>query len=156
MAALGLTLIASVRRRRHELALFKTIGFTRRQLSTSIAWQSTVAVAIGTVIGVPAGVIVGRWLWDLFARAIDVVPQPTVSLLAITLIAISAHALANVVAAIPARHAALAPRCSSTPKRDPATDTSAIGSWRSSGFGSDALAVGRCLLGADPLSSLMS
>ena len=32
--ALGLTLIASVRRRRRDLALFKTLGFTRRQLGS--------------------------------------------------------------------------------------------------------------------------
>ncbi len=106
MAALGLTLIASVRRRRHDLALLKTIGFTRRQLSATIAWQATIAVAIGTVIGIPLGIIVGRSLWDVFARAIDVVPRPTVSMVAITLIAVGALVLANVVAAIPARQAA--------------------------------------------------
>jgi hypothetical protein len=106
-AALGLTLIASVRRRRYDLALLKTIGFTRRQLSATIAWQATVAVTIGTAIGVPVGIVIGRSLWDVFARAIDVVPQPAVSMLAITLIAVGALVLANVVAAIPARQAAL-------------------------------------------------
>jgi ABC-type antimicrobial peptide transport system permease subunit len=106
VAALGLTLIASVRRRRHDLALLKTIGFTRRQLSATIAWQATIAVAIGTVIGIPVGIIIGRSLWDVFARAIDVVPQPTVSAMTIALMALSALVLANVVAAIPARQAA--------------------------------------------------
>lgn len=60
MTALGLTLIASVRRRRHELAVLKTLGFTRRQLAATVAWQSTVAVAIGAVIGAPLGVVLGR------------------------------------------------------------------------------------------------
>jgi hypothetical protein len=106
VAALGLTLIASVRRRRHDLALLKSIGFTRRQLSATIAWQATIAAAIGTVIGIPVGLVIGRSLWDVFARAIDVVPQPSVSLLAITLIAVGALVLANLVAAIPARQAA--------------------------------------------------
>ena len=54
IAALTLTLIASVRRRRRELALLKTLGFTRRQLAAVVAWQSTIAVGIGVVIGVPA------------------------------------------------------------------------------------------------------
>ena len=106
VTALGLTLIASVRRRRHDLALLKTIGFTRRQLSATIAWQATVVVAIGTVIGIPVGIIIGRSLWDVFARAIEVVPQPTVSVLTVALIAVGALMLANVVAAIPARQAA--------------------------------------------------
>jgi ABC-type lipoprotein release transport system permease subunit len=107
VTALGLTLIASVRRRRHDLALLKTIGFTRRQLSAAVAWQATIAVAIGTVIGIPLGIIIGRALWDVFARAIDVVPQPTVSATTVALIAVGALVLANVVAAIPARQAAL-------------------------------------------------
>jgi len=106
VVALGLTLIASVRRRRHDLALLKTIGLSRRQLSATVAWQATIAVAIGTVIGIPLGVIIGRSMWDVFARAIDVVPQPTVSALTIALIAAGALLLANLVAAIPARQAA--------------------------------------------------
>ena len=55
VAALCLTLIASVRRRRRDLALLKTLGFTRRQLAAAVAWQSTIAVALGAVVGVPAG-----------------------------------------------------------------------------------------------------
>ena len=39
VVALGLTLIASVRRRRRDLALLKTLGFTRRQLAAAVAWQ---------------------------------------------------------------------------------------------------------------------
>ena len=44
---LVLTLVASVRRRRRELALLKTLGFTHRQLAAVVAWQSTIAVALG-------------------------------------------------------------------------------------------------------------
>ena len=54
VVALGLTLLASVRRRRRELALLKTLGFTRRQLAATVAWQASVAVAIGVLVGVPA------------------------------------------------------------------------------------------------------
>jgi putative ABC transport system permease protein len=60
--ALALTLIASVRRRRRHLALLKTFGFTRRQLAAVVAWQSSLAVALGTIVGVPLGIILGRWL----------------------------------------------------------------------------------------------
>jgi hypothetical protein len=109
VAALSLTLIASVRRRRRELALMKTLGFTRRQLAAAVAWQSTVAVLIGTVVGVPLGIIVGRSLWVLFAREIDVVPTPTVPALTVALIAVAALVLANVVAALPGQIAARTP-----------------------------------------------
>jgi hypothetical protein len=107
--ALALTLTASVRRRRRDLALLKTLGFTRRQLAAVIAWQSTIAVGIGVVIGSPLGIVTGRSLWDLFARAINAVPQPTVPTLTIILVAVGALALANLVAAIPGLQAARTP-----------------------------------------------
>jgi hypothetical protein len=109
VVALGLTLVASVRRRRRELAALKTLGFTGRQLAATVAWQSSVAVAIGTVVGVPLGIIVGRTLWDLFARDIDVVPVPSVPVLLVVLIALGALVLANVVAAVPGWSAARTP-----------------------------------------------
>jgi FtsX-like permease family len=109
VVALGLTLIASVRRRRRDLALLKILGFTHGQLVAAIAWQSSVAVAVGTVVGVPLGIISGNFLWDLFAREINAVPHPTVPVLSIVLIVVGGMALANAVAAIPGRIAARTP-----------------------------------------------
>ena len=109
LAALALTLAASVKRRRHELALLKTLGFTQRQLASAVAWQASVAAVIGVVIGVPAGVALGRQLWDLFARAIYAVPEPTVPVWPVILIVLGALALANIAAAIPGRIAARTP-----------------------------------------------
>jgi hypothetical protein len=109
LAALGLTLLASVRRRRRDLAVLKTIGFTRAQLRAVVAWQSNVAVVIGTLVGIPVGIAVGRTLWDLFAHEINAVPSPTVPVVPVTLIGLGAIVLANVVAAIPGRIAARTP-----------------------------------------------
>lgn len=106
IVALGLTLLASVRRRRRDLALLKTFGFTRRQLAAVVAWQASVAVALGVIVGVPLGIVIGRSLWDLFANALHVVPEPTVPTLTIALIAVGALLLANLVAAIPGLQAA--------------------------------------------------
>ncbi len=109
VVALALTLIASVRQRRRDLALLKTVGFVRRQLAAAVAWQASVAALVGIVIGIPLGVIAGRWLWDLFADQIYAVPYPTVSVISIVLVALGTLALANVVAAVPARTAARTP-----------------------------------------------
>jgi hypothetical protein len=109
VAALALTLFASVRRRRRDLALLKTLGFTGTQLAAAVAWQSTIAVAIGTVVGIPLGIALGRWSWDLFARSIHAVPATSVPLLAVVAIALGGLMLANVVAALPGRLAARTP-----------------------------------------------
>ena len=78
IVALALTLVASVRHRRRDLALLKALGFTPRQLASVVAWQSTVTAVVGVIVGVPLGIVIGRQLWTLFARNINAVPDPTV------------------------------------------------------------------------------
>lgn len=109
IAALALTLLSSVRQRRRDLALLKTIGFVRRQLAAAVAWQATVAAFVGIVAGVPLGVVAGRWLWNLFAEQIYAVPYPTVPVLSLVLVGVGTLVLANVIAAVPARTAARTP-----------------------------------------------
>jgi hypothetical protein len=109
MAALFLTLFASVRRRRQDLAVLKTIGFTRRQLAATVAWQATVAAVVGSAVGIPLGIALGRWLWTAFARQIYAVPQPAVPVVSIVLLPLCALVLVNLVAALPGRSAARTP-----------------------------------------------
>jgi hypothetical protein len=111
--ALGLTLTASVHRRRRDLALFKTLGFTRRQLAAAVAFQATITVGIGTIVGVPLGIVAGRGLWDLFAQELYAIAKPTVPALSVVLVAVGALLLANVVAVWPARIAARTPTAAS-------------------------------------------
>ena len=116
VVALGLTLATSVRRRRRDFALLKTLGFTRYQLAVTVAWQASVAAVVGIVIGVPLGIALGRWLWDLFARGIYAVPEASVPIVEVVVVALAALVLANLVAAIPGGMAArTVPRSSSGP-----------------------------------------
>jgi ABC-type antimicrobial peptide transport system permease subunit len=109
VVALSLTLITSVRQRRRDFAVLRTLGFTGRQLGSVVAWQSSVAVAIGTIIGVPLGIILGRFLWNIFAHEIDAIPAPAVPVALIVLIVVGGIVLANIVAAVPGRIAAKTP-----------------------------------------------
>ncbi len=106
LVALGLVLLSSVRRRRRDIALLKALGFSRRQVIATVAVQYTIAVGLGAAVGLPLGILVGRTLWDLFANSIHAVPHavfPTATLLIIAGVAL---AMANLIAALPARLAA--------------------------------------------------
>lgn len=105
MASLLITLSLSVRGRRKELAVLSALGFTRRQRAATLLWHSTVVVGIGLLVGLPLGAIVGRELWRAFAERLDVVAHATTAWTASALIAVTALAIANLVALAPARSA---------------------------------------------------
>ncbi|HEX5299453.1 MAG TPA: FtsX-like permease family protein [Streptosporangiaceae bacterium] len=99
-------LVTFTRRRRHDLAMLKTLGFTRRQVRHAVAWQATAIAAIALLTGVPTGIAGGRWAWHVFAAQLGVLPEPVIPLATIFIAIPSALALANLVAALPARAAA--------------------------------------------------
>ncbi len=107
--ALALTLFASVRRRRRDLAIMKTLGFTKRMLAAAVTWQATVDGLIGAVVGIPLGILLGRELWTLFASDINAVPQPTVPATALVLVGFGTIVIAIIAASWPGRSAATTP-----------------------------------------------
>lgn len=99
-------LVTSVRRRRRDLAILKTLGFVQGQVATVVAWQATTLAAIALVVGLPLGIAAGRWTWSLFADQLGIAPTPSVPLFWLTLGIPATVILANVVAAVPGRLAA--------------------------------------------------
>jgi predicted lysophospholipase L1 biosynthesis ABC-type transport system permease subunit len=101
--ALALTVLASVRERRRDLALLKALGLRGQQIRAMIVWQTTVILVIAVIAGVPLGIAAGRWAWTSFANAIGVVPAtvvPSVSLL----VGVAALLVGgNLLASLPAR-----------------------------------------------------
>jgi hypothetical protein len=106
--ALAHALVTSVRRRRRELAILKTLGFVRRQVLAAVAWQASIIVAIALVVGLPLGVGLGRFAWNVFAEDLGVLPEAVVPVAATLLIVPATIVLANLIAAIPGRMAARA------------------------------------------------
>ena len=106
VGTLAHVLLTGVRRRRRDLALLKTLGFTRRQVLGTVAWEASAFAAVALLIGLPLGVIAGRWAWAVFASAAGVSTAATVPL-ATVLLAIPATLLAaNLIAAAPGWEAA--------------------------------------------------
>jgi ABC-type antimicrobial peptide transport system permease subunit len=99
-------LLTSVSRRRRDLALLKTLGFTRAQVQAVVAWQATAFAAVALLIGLPLGVVAGRLAWAGFANAAGVATQATVDVSLVLLAIPVTLVLANLIAAWPARTAA--------------------------------------------------
>jgi ABC-type lipoprotein release transport system permease subunit len=106
--ALGLlvhVLVSSVRRRRRDVAVLKTLGLRRAQVASVSAWQATTTATLALLVGVPLGIVAGIGLWRVFADRLGVAPEATVPstvLLAIPVVLV----LANLVAVVPALLAA--------------------------------------------------
>ena len=109
VVSLGLALASGVGRRRRDLSILKSLGFTRRQVSATVVWQSSLIVGIGLLVGVPLGVALGRWLWIIFAEHLPVLARPSVPVLVLAGLAGALVVLANLVAAAPARVAGRTP-----------------------------------------------
>ena len=113
LASLALVLSVSTSRRRRDLALLKALGFTKRDVSTAVAWQATVTIGVGLLVGIPLGVAAGRWVWQRFAEQLYVVPAPKVPLVALVALVAIALVLCNLVSAAPGRAAGRIPASSS-------------------------------------------
>ncbi|MGZ4206157.1 MAG: FtsX-like permease family protein [Actinomycetota bacterium] len=105
VATIAHTLGTSVRRRRRDLAILKTLGFVRRQVRAAVAWQASALVAISVAIGLPLGIIAGRWAWVTYAAHNGLQPVPVWPLLLLLLVP-GALIVANMVAAVPGNTAA--------------------------------------------------
>jgi hypothetical protein len=107
--SLALTVLASVRRRRHELALLKALGMTRGQVRAVITWQTTLTLLIALAVGVPLGIAAGRWAWRGFAASLGVVPVTVVPVLLFAAGGAALIAAGNLMALTPATIAASTP-----------------------------------------------
>jgi hypothetical protein len=105
IATVAHALVTTVRRRRIDLAILRSIGFTRRETRLAIAWQSTLLATVGVAVGLPVGIIVGQALWKQLAESFPVVYVPPLALVAILLVVPAALAIANALAVGPARSA---------------------------------------------------
>jgi hypothetical protein len=106
VGAVGHALSTAVRRRRHELAVLRALGLTRRQSRLVIVTQATLLAAIGLAAGIPLGLALGRGLWHAAADLTPVAYVSPVAVWALLLIPPAALLVANLLAAWPARRAA--------------------------------------------------
>jgi ABC-type antimicrobial peptide transport system permease subunit len=106
VGTLAHVLLTGVRRRRRDLALLKTLGFTRRQVLAAVAWEASAFAVVALLAGLPLGVVAGRWAWAFFANAAGVSAAATVPLGTVLLAVPATLLAANLIAAVPGWEAA--------------------------------------------------
>lgn len=105
LAAAGHALVTTVRRRRADLAILRTLGMDRRQVRSAVLWQGGTLALIGTVVGLPLGVALGRTVWRVISEDVGVPPAPVVPALTVALTGALAIAALVALAVGPARAA---------------------------------------------------
>lgn len=103
LATIAHLLVTSIRRRRHDFAVFRTIGFVRRQVSATVTWQATLVMGSALVVGLPTGAAAGRWAWIFFAGRLGVARDPMLPVGALLVAVPVALILANAIASVAAR-----------------------------------------------------
>jgi ABC-type lipoprotein release transport system permease subunit len=99
VAAVGHALATSVRRRRHDIGIVRSLGFVARDVLRALATQSWTLVVFGLIVGIPLGIALGRVSWQLVADQIGVAPSAATSplvLLSVALLACVAAAVLSV------------------------------------------------------------
>ena len=103
LAAVALThaLMVSTSRRRHEFGVLSTLGLTRRQLRSTVWVQGLTLTAIGLLVGVPIGVVLGRTAWRAAIADVGMIVSPTTPALVLTAIALGVLGIAWLISLYP-------------------------------------------------------
>ncbi|MEN3357591.1 MAG: putative transport system permease protein [Mycobacteriales bacterium] len=106
IGAVGHALATAVRRRRHDLAVLRALGMTRRQTRGVVVTQASVLAVTGLAFGVPLGLALGRTVWRVVADYTPLFYVPPVAPWALLLVGPVVLLVANLLAAWPGRRAA--------------------------------------------------
>ena len=104
-AVLAFALVGIVRRRRHDLAILRTLGLRPRQVRASVFAAGLFIVGPGAVIGVAIGVVLGRAYWASVAARVPAVAQSVVPLALTALVVLGTLVVGCLLVVGPARSA---------------------------------------------------
>jgi ABC-type lipoprotein release transport system permease subunit len=106
VGTLAHVLVTAVRRRRRDLAMLKTLRLVRRQVLSVVEWQALSLAGVALLIGLPLGLVAGRWAWVLFASSAGLAAAASIPVALVLLIIPVTLALAALLATAPGRAAA--------------------------------------------------
>jgi hypothetical protein len=94
-------LVTSVRSRRRDVALLKTMGMSRLQAVSAVLVQAGAFILAALAFALPVGALTGRWLWIETARWLGIADDLTIPLLPLFVVAAVALAGATTIATGP-------------------------------------------------------
>src|SRR5205823_1274180 len=83
-------LVSVIRRRRRDLGVLRSLGFTSAQLRTSVLVQATTLVGLTLAVAVPLGVLAGRVLWSMTSNWLGIPLHGVIPFAALAFVAIAA------------------------------------------------------------------
>jgi hypothetical protein len=103
LGVLGLVhfLAVSVRRRRLDFAVLRSLGFVRRDVGLSVSCQAVTVAVLGVVAGIPLGILIGRWAWLAAIRSAGMLDTPRINVGWLLLLVVAAVAGGAVIGAVP-------------------------------------------------------
>ena len=106
IGAVGHALVTVVQRRIQDVAVLRVMGLTPRQCRLIVLTQGSVLALTGLLIGIPAGLVVGRLLWRTVAGYTPVEYVPPIATAVMVIIVPAALVLTSLLGVWPGRRAA--------------------------------------------------
>jgi ABC-type lipoprotein release transport system permease subunit len=104
-AAVAYGLALTVRRRREDLAILRSLGLTPSQTGSVMTWQASVVAIVSVVLGLPIGIGLGRAIWSSVAGRSNLIVRPEVPPLVLFGLAVGALVVALAASVLPSRRA---------------------------------------------------
>jgi hypothetical protein len=101
--------VTVLRVRRRDVVIGRALGLTGGDARSAARWTASTMTAAGVLIGVPAGMLVGRLVWARTAARLGVVVEHGLPWWAPVLTALGAFVTTLALAEVPARRAASGP-----------------------------------------------
>ncbi len=114
LSLLGLTamahnLVSTARERHFDVGVIRALGAEGGQLRTAVHCQAMVDAMIVLLIGLPVGVMVGRFVFALVADRVGVVPEARLAFELVPVLIVGLVGAMNLAALAPGHHASRTP-----------------------------------------------
>jgi ABC-type lipoprotein release transport system permease subunit len=96
-------MVIAVRRRRRDIAILQSLGSTRGDVTAVGVWQGVTIGVVALLLGIPLGVVLGRWLWVRLANGFGTLAEPVVPLPGVAALVVVVLALAAISGLVPIR-----------------------------------------------------